>query len=442
MRSPAHPEPAIAPGQDPRSYARLMAAVYEATMAGARAPARPRRVIWESWQRMITKGLRPDRRTPPVAETDTVEALRRDSGLTSVVEDMTRGLDSLVSTGDNIVALADARGRVLWRSGAPKVLANADKLGFVEGADWAEKTVGTNALGTALISQRAVQVFCAEHYNRNQHPWTCAGAPIRDPRTGRVLGVVDVTGPAATVHPTTVALIDAVARLAESRLREQRDDQLNRLRTIAAPILARIGSPALAVDADGWVAAVDSMPVRNRILLPSDLEPGHVWVPSLGTCDVETLPGGWLVRVVGDDTEQTVSRVTLDLHDSAARVLTMTGQYGNWRHDISLRHAEILLILASRPDGRSAPELAVDLYGDPSRVGAVRVEMSRLRKQFAGLISGRPYRFADSTVVEVRYPDERSELLAPSVAPAVQALRVSRPAPHRACEVRGRPPLD
>ena len=35
--------------------------------------------------------------------------------------------------------------------------------------------------------------------------------PIRDPRTGQVLGVVDVSGPAATVHPTTIALVDAVA---------------------------------------------------------------------------------------------------------------------------------------------------------------------------------------------------------------------------------------
>lgn len=95
---------------------------------------------------------------------------------------------------------------------------------------------------------------------------TMAGdhAPAR-PR--QVIGVVDVSGPAATVHPTTVALVDG-----------------------SAP-------PALAVDQDGWVAAVDAMPLHNRILLPSDLAPGRVQFSTLGPCDVEPLPGGWLVRL-------------------------------------------------------------------------------------------------------------------------------------------------
>ncbi|CAN5662022.1 GAF domain-containing protein [soil metagenome] len=417
------PEPAVAVGEDPRSYARLMSAVYDATMAGNRAPARPRSVIGDSWQRLKAKGINPDNHTPPVVEASAIDALRRASGLMSVLDEVSRGLESLVADGDNILVVADAQGRVLWRTGSPSVLANADRLGFIEGAHWGENAVGTNAIGTALASHRAVQVFCAEHYMRSHHPWTCAGAPIRDPRTGQVLGVVDVSGPAATVHPTTVALVDVVARLAESHLREQHDRTLNRLRTVAAPILARIAAPALAVDVDGWVAAVDSLPLHNRILLPEELTPGRAWVPPLGMCEIELLPGGWLVRVVDDGDPPSVARVTLDLRSAGAPVLEMAGQFGSWRHDISLRHAEILLILARHPVGRSAPELATDLYGDPTRVVTVRAEMSRMRKQFAGIVVGRPYRFADTATVEVRYPDDMAELLAPSIAPAVRAAR-------------------
>ncbi|CAN5648833.1 GAF domain-containing protein [soil metagenome] len=417
------PEPAVAVGEDPRSYARLMSAVYDATMAGNRAPARPRSVIGDSWQRLKAKGINPDTHTPPVVEAGAIDALRKASGLMSVLDEVSRGLESLVAEGDNILVVADAQGRVLWRTGSPQVLANADRLGFIEGAHWGENAVGTNAIGTALASHRAVQVFCAEHYMRSHHPWTCAGAPIRDPRTGQVLGVVDVSGPAATVHPTTVALVDVVARLAESHLREQHDRTLNRLRTVAAPILARIGAPALAVDADGWVAAVDSLPLHNRILLPEELTPGRAWVPPLGMCNIELLPGGWLVRLVDDGAPPAVATVTLDLRNAGAPVLEMAGQFGSWRHDISLRHAEILLILARHPDGRSAPELAADLYGDPTRVVTVRAEMSRMRKQFAGIVVGRPYRFADTADVVVRYPEDMAELLAPSTAPAVRAAR-------------------
>ena len=75
-----------------------------------------------------------------------------------------------------------------------------------------------------------------------------------------------------------------------------------------------------------------------------------------------------------------------------------------WRHDISLRHAEILLVLAMFPEGRSAPELAADLYGDRTRVVTVRAEMSRLRKQLAGLVLGQPYRFAETAAVDVPLP--------------------------------------
>jgi hypothetical protein len=316
---------------------------------------------------------------------------------------------------------------VLWRSGSASVLNHADRLGFIEGAHWSEDAVGTNAIGTALVSNRAVQVFSAEHYQRSHHPWTCAGAPIKDPRTGQVIGVVDVSGPAATVHPTTVALVDVVARLAESRLREHHDRTLNRLRSVAAPILARIGAPALAVDHDGWVAAVDSLPLHNRILLPEDTAPGRTWIPPLGMCEIELLPGGWLVRPTEEDATPGISRVTLDVRDSGAPSLEMVGQFGCWRHDISPRHAEILLILATHRDGRSAPDLADDLYGDRSRVVTVRAEMSRLRKQLAGLVHGRPYRFPPSAVIDVCYPPDLATLLAASTAPAIRALRRTNP---------------
>ena len=424
MPTSAGPEPAVAAGDDPRSYAMLLSEVYDATMAGGRAPARPRDVIADSWKRLLGKGIDPEHFSPPNVDTSGLDALRQASGLFAVLDDVSRGLESLIESGDNILVVADARGRVLWRYGSSRVLGNADRLGFVEGAQWGENAVGTNAIGTALASHRAVQVFSAEHFLRSHHAWTCAGAPIKDPRTGQVVGVVDVSGPAATVHPTTIALVDLVARLAESQLREVHDRTLNRLRTVAAPILARVGRPALAVDADGWVAAVDSLPPHNRIPLPDNVTPGRLWIPTLGACDVDTLPGGWLVRLTEDgDDAPAISRAVLDLHDGSAPTLEMVGQFGRWRREISPRHAEILYVLSTHPQGRSAPELAEDLYGDRSRVVTVRAEMSRLRRQFVGLVLGTPYRFGAGTTVEVRCPEDTAMLLATSTAPAVRAAR-------------------
>src|SRR6201991_565614 len=250
-RSPV-PEPAVAVGEDPRRYARLMSEVYDATMAGDRAPARPRKVIEDSWHRLMARGIDPDALPAPEVEESTLDMLRLSSGLMAVLDEVSRSLESLVAEGDNILVIADAQGRVLWRSGSRAVLGQADRLGFVEGAHWGENAVGTNAIGTALMSNSAVQVFSAEHYARSHHPWTCAGAPIKEPRTGHVIGVVDVSGPAVTVHPTTVALVDAVARLAESHLRELHDRTLNNLRSVAAPTFPRVPTPPPPGDTQRW----------------------------------------------------------------------------------------------------------------------------------------------------------------------------------------------
>ncbi|MCD2143642.1 helix-turn-helix domain-containing protein [Gordonia paraffinivorans] len=400
-------EPAVQAGDDPREFAHVLSAVHDAAMSGGRMPARPRPVIDDSWQRLRAVGLDPDTDcgADRLLEFDELEERRRRSGLAEVVEDLSRNLDSLIDGGDNILVIADAAGRVLWRSGSPRVLTRADQLGFIEGADWAENSVGTNAIGTALVSGRSIQVFSAEHFVRSHHSWTCTGAPIRDPRTGDVLGVVDVSGPAATIHPTTLALVHAVARLAESQLREQHHRRLDCLRAVAAPILARSPGPALAVDVDGWVAAVDAVSPRPRLLLPRGVGPGRRFFGTLGECDVEALPGGWLVRVA-ESTGMSTTRVVLRTITTAAGAecveVAVEGPSGGWTHRCSPRHGEILSFLARNRDGATAARLSTHLFGVDDRTVTVRAEMSRLRKRFGGLLMTGPYRFADGVDVQAR----------------------------------------
>ncbi|MGA9872661.1 MAG: GAF domain-containing protein [Rhodococcus sp. (in: high G+C Gram-positive bacteria)] len=430
MTQSTGPEPALAAGEDPRRYAQILTAVYDATMAGGKAPARPREVIGDSWRRLQTLGIDPEQRSANSVQIDVsdLELSRRESGLFDILDDLARGLESVVQDGDNILVVADRHGRVLWRSGSTAVLDRADGLGFVEGASWAEDSVGTNAIGTALVSRRAVQIFSAEHYVRSHHPWTCAGAPIKDPRTGHVIGAVDVSGPASSVHPTTLALVDAIARLAESQLREHHRQNLDRLRSVAAPMLARLQSPALAVDNNGWVAAVESVALHNRILLPEDVAAGRFWLPTFGVCDFEPLPGGWLVRpTVTDETADATTTVTIDLRNSRTRV-NIRSEMGEWTHEPTPRHAEMLYLLALAREGRTAAQMAADLFGDAGRTITVRAEMSRLRKHLSGIVLTQPYRFDDGAVVDLLLPEDRSRLLPHSSAPAVRAQRGPQPA--------------
>jgi transcriptional regulator of acetoin/glycerol metabolism len=98
----------------------------------------------------------------------------------------------------------------------------ADGIHFSEGAWWAERQVGTNALGTSLEVAAPIQIRSAEHFTTLVQPWSCAAAPIYDPDTQRLLGVVDITGGVDASSPQSLALVRAAARMAEASPRSAR----------------------------------------------------------------------------------------------------------------------------------------------------------------------------------------------------------------------------
>jgi hypothetical protein len=122
------------------------------------------------------------------------------------------------SSGRHLLVLTDARGEILWRVGSPEVLQRADRLEFSEGADWSEAGIGTNAISEALVTGRPVQLFSAEHLVRTHHEWACTAAPITDPLTGKLLGVLDVSGPLDTISADTLRMVRCAVRVAEALL--------------------------------------------------------------------------------------------------------------------------------------------------------------------------------------------------------------------------------
>ncbi|MFF9897875.1 GAF domain-containing protein [Streptomyces longispororuber] len=405
--------------------ARLLLEMRDARITGQRARFGPRPVIGASWDRMLACGVDPERDIRAgVLSTDEVERRRQASPLRAVLPVLREGLLSMADVAQHIMVVADADGRLLWREGNKSVLRMADGHGFEVGADWRESVVGTNGVGTAIVTRRPVQVFSAEHFVRSHHDWTCTGAPISDPRDGRLLGVVDISGPLETLHPATMALVGSVAKLAEARLREQHLTALDRLRAVAAPLLARLDGRAVAVDPHGWTAAVTGMPPVDRVTLPKALADGRTWLPSLGRCAVAPLPGGWLLRVEdGADPASAGARVVVDVSGPRRWTVTVTGSAGCWTHELSPRHAELLFLLATHRAGRSAAGLAADLFGDPGRTVTVRAELSRVRRYLGGLVAHRPYRFHEEADVDLVLPEDPARLLPYSLAPAVVRAR-------------------
>ena len=385
-----------------------------AMSADTAAAARPE--ISASWRRVRAGGLAPgaEPEVAPLSEVE-VESRRTTSTLAPLLPSITASLEPVVDDG-LLLVVTDTDGRVLWRRGRTGVRRLADRLGFVPGSAWTEANVGTNAIGTCLVVGEPVHIRGPEHYVESHTRWSCAAAPVHDPWTGEVLGAIDVSGPARSVQRSVLALVGVSARLAEAEVRTDHARALDRLRAYAAPVVARVGGRALAVDPAGHIAAVTGFSAPERLVLPADLSPASTWLPTLGEVSVEPLPGGWLVRLGTEAAGAT--DLVLDLRERP--VLRVSTPSHAWEHRPSPRHAEILLALIGARDGRTAAQLADDLFADATRVVTVRAEMSRLRRTLGPVLESQPYRIAPAVRATVLLPADGA-VIAGSSAPVVSA---------------------
>lgn len=323
---------------DPAKYARALRRAHELVISGVPRPEIPQPLA-ESWRRSMALGISPDQHSPRhLHDVSEVLELRREHRLQQVMPALQDLLADSSPAGRHLLVLADARGEILWRVGSREVLRRADRLEFSEGADWSEAGIGTNAISEALVTGGPVQLFSAEHLVRTHHEWACTAAPITDPATGQLLGVLDVSGPLNTISADTLRMVRCAVRVAESLLGTYDGGT-----TPGAP-------PSVS---------------------------GPAGAPSAGAPRRTPRPAS-----------AAVERLEL-LGDQPAAVLR-----DGSRLPLTLRRAEILALLDSRAQGWSAEELAYELHGDDGTPQAIRTEMFRVRSILGDAVQSNPYRLA------------------------------------------------
>ncbi|WSQ13765.1 GAF domain-containing protein [Streptomyces sp. NBC_01231] len=221
----SEPWVALEPGADPAERVRMLLRAHETFTEAGTVPRPVRSVVADSWRRSARAGVGPDGTANVEISDGDLGAYRAEHPLARVMPLFRELLGTFAADGEHLLAVCDTQGRLLWVEGHPATRRQADRMNFVPGARWAETAVGTNAPGTAVAVDRPVQVFAAEHFIRRVQPWTCAAAPVHDPRSGRVLGAVDITGGHGLAHPHSLGFVQAVARAAESQLALQLPEQ-------------------------------------------------------------------------------------------------------------------------------------------------------------------------------------------------------------------------
>jgi len=182
-------------------------------------PVGVRGMVADSWLRSAAAGVNADNSPPPITlATDLLADYRAGHPLAEIFPLLYDVVGRAAEDCDSVLAVADERARLLWVRGKPAVLRRAESIGFVEGAQWDERHAGTNAPGTALCLDAPVTIKSAEHFVRPVQRWSCAAAPVHEPGSDAILGVIDVTGGRAVDSPQTIAMVRAAARMAESEL--------------------------------------------------------------------------------------------------------------------------------------------------------------------------------------------------------------------------------
>jgi transcriptional regulator of acetoin/glycerol metabolism len=170
--------------------------------------------VLDSWRRSRDLHVHLDRVDLPfVREPNT------DSPLVHAAAPVLRRVaDDLAAQAVSVI-LTSADGVVLERVCTDATMMRAlDGVRLSRGYSYAEEFVGTNGIGTSLETGRATYIRGAEHYMGTLGRLACAGAPIRDAITGKVVGVIDLTCWASQANPLLFALANSARSQIEDRM--------------------------------------------------------------------------------------------------------------------------------------------------------------------------------------------------------------------------------
>ena len=189
-----------------------------------------RGIVAASWERSQGYQIPVERGEARLApEAELVQRRSEHSELIAAAQPALEQAQRLLAEANSMVILTDPTGFIIETAGDPQTTDFGRIMHLEQGGHWAEADIGTNAIGTAIAALQPVQVHGVEHFCSEVQRWTCAATPIWHPTDGELLGILDVSGPAKTLNPQSLAFACAVGRQIESMLARSIKDDHERL---------------------------------------------------------------------------------------------------------------------------------------------------------------------------------------------------------------------
>lgn len=187
-------------------------------MANRNAPSLPltgvRSVIYQSWQRSNTVGVKPEQFAAPVLESrlPVNKSAHDNAELRRATQASLNQIGALLSGAEAMLILTDRNGVILDTVGDTSTRTKASKINLTVGGVWSEDAAGTNGIGTALFMGAPVYVHGDEHFCEGMKAWSCAAAPIRDPVDQTIIGIINLSGLTTIFQKHNAAFAATAAR--------------------------------------------------------------------------------------------------------------------------------------------------------------------------------------------------------------------------------------
>ena len=159
-----------------------------------------------------------------------------------------------------ILTLTDSDGYLLEVFGDEEIQRLAAATNFIPGCRRKEEDVaGTNSISLSLYLKKPVQITGAEHFNVNNHHWTCSTAPIFSLRND-FLGAVTLSGRAMEAHEHNLGMMIAAARAIENRIAEEDlSREKDNLNSYMDSLLNSVSEGIIAIRNDGEVTHINKV---------------------------------------------------------------------------------------------------------------------------------------------------------------------------------------
>ena len=179
--------------------------------------------IASSWQRSSSAETAKNRLAAPLTD---IKKTTSSLTLAYALHHCAQDLKHIAEQSSMVLAVGDIGSTIIWTASSPQMQSAAESVHFIEGGQWREELVGTNALALSLKTQQSSCVFSSEHYMSSIHDWVCYAAPIIDPYSKQVLGVIDLSTTWQKHNSLALLAAERCATIIQSALQECQKQRL------------------------------------------------------------------------------------------------------------------------------------------------------------------------------------------------------------------------